>query len=270
MSYIFAAPAVDPKAQKQVAFAGYLGDICTITPNGARVCTPDVAPPVPAPAPATCPPCPPAPSCPAPVTCAPCPMPPVRPPFQFPTTLPVRPVLPPRPMPPTRITTGPGSIFARYSQLQSSARARMLEGLGDECQVYANGARVCNAPPAVMPGATAPAKLVRVCTNEPIDWKSMAMTNVMRVPFGIDIARTTVRTRQVCRMVPQPVAQPATPVPPYTTSTVAPVDNTTLLPAPVPAGADTYSGSSFDISSVPTWVYWALGLGGVYFVFFRK
>jgi hypothetical protein len=293
MGYIFIAPPATA-AKKNGQLSGYLGDTCVIQPNGARVCSSDSAPPVITapppvitplpPTPASCPPCPPQMACPTPSPCPPCatrlpilpprPLPPV---VIRPTPMPVTPK-PIVPTPVMRPISPAGGGFARYSQLAQAARARLLEGLGDTCQVYANGARVCNAAPPAP--ATVPAPpMTTVCTNEAIPGPNYMMMTARPAgggayPYGgpLPPVRTPVRTRRVCRQVaaPTPSAVPAAVPVPYTTSTVNPVvDNTTLPAAPVPADS-TSASSTFDISSVPSWAWYLLAGGGVYFLFFRK
>ncbi len=177
--------------------------------------------------------------------------------------------------------------FARYAQLATAARARMaqLEGLGDECQVYANGARVCNPggpAPAPAPGTTVPGQTVTVCTNEP----GPLITNYMVMgarpagAYGGGAMRwPPIRIRRVCRRIPGPVTQPVQPAPgpatvpaAYTTPTGAPVNNSLPLPAaPVPVDASTGSTiGGIDLSNIPSWFWYALGAGGIYWLFFRK
>lgn len=276
MSYLFLTPPAPPgtkgkspaNTQALSAYLGALADTCTVDPNsGARVCTSDTAPPIipvpPTPAPAPCPPCPAPIACPPAPACAPC-RSPVTPPIVASPIL-GRPIAAP-------IRAVPNG-FARYSQLANAVRARMmqLEGLGDECQVYANGARVCNAPGP----APAPPQMVTVCTDEPIPMplrSNLARPVMVGAPYGPAanmIARPPVRTRRVCRQIPAAASVPA--ATPYTTSTVAPVDNTTLPAAPVPVDTTTASTfPSFDFSSVPTWAWYVLFAGGVYWLFFKR
>lgn len=307
MGYVWTNPPAVPAKKKNGGLSGYyLGDTCVIQPNGARVCTADgppvITPPPPvitpaAPAPASCPPCPPQAACPTPSPCAPCAVP--DPSRGFPTPMPIAPrprlpivpVLPPRTVGPvlpsrpisTRLPVAISKGFVNYGNQVAALRARaMLEGLGDTCQVYANGARVCNsAGPAPVPSATQ-----MVCTDEPITGMvpgtlnpnlQVAMTTgpaslVNRFSTAVPAYRTPlppIRTRRVCR--PMPVQTPA-PAVPYTTSTLNPVvDNTTLPAAPVPV--DDGSGVSlggFDLSGIPTWAWYVIGAGGVYLLFIRK
>lgn len=275
MGYIFTAPPATA-AKKNTQLRGYLGDTCTIQPNGARVCSADAAPvitppppvitPLP-PTPASCPPCPPQMACPTPSPCPPCGASPIPTPVT-PTT-PVPPRVRPIARPPLAISRGG---FANYGNIAAAARARaMLQGLGDDCQVYANGARVCNASGP----APAPVPMRTVCTNEPLP--GPVSNAIQALPFrfntAVPSASPTVaplRTRRVCRQVPgqTPYTVPTA----YTTSTVNPVvDNTTLPAAPVPVdSSSTSSVSSFDLSSIPTWAWYLLAGGGAYFLFFRK
>lgn len=290
-----------------------LGDTCTITPSGARVCTSDSAPPAsvtPVSQPASCPPCPPPPACPPQMACPDpvCPpvptCPPQRacPPWGGPTTMPVRPpyiptpIARPTPMPLPPVIKPVGTVtpvakttsisaaaaIARARLLAGAGRARMLEGLGDECQVYANGARVCNAPgpaggpstpPTPTPGTLGPL----VCTNEPITgpvWATGVMTQ--RMPYGpsgniqyLPPART-IGTRRVCRRVPAAIAATqATAATAYTTSTVAPIVPGTPA-APVPEGSSAESAGGFEFPSIPSWVWYVILGGGAYLLFFRN
>lgn len=243
-----------------------LGDTCTITASGARVCTSDVAvAPVPVPLPITpapvCAPCPPPRECLTPAPCPPCATPiPVRTPAVSVVNQPVV----------SKLSTGTG--FARYAQLAAAARARMLQGLGDECQVYANGARVCNAPgPA--PAVPVPQTML-VCTDQPSPISRAPMPALYKSGVGPGANMVTAwpaRTRRICRQVPIPTPSAAVAVP-YTTSTVAPVDNTTLPPAPVPLDTSTATSAvpSFDFSTIPSWALYLILGGGVYFLFFRR
>lgn len=297
MSYLFLtppAPAPGTKngkssttnAQALSAYLGALADTCTVDPNsGARVCTSGdtIAPsgaaaqaPVIAPLPSTGSAghhhrvrskCPPAPSCPP---CPPCGSP-ITPPIVASPIL-GRPVA-------TPIPAMPGG-FAKYSQLANAARARMmqLEGLGDECQVYANGARVCNAPGPAPTPAPAPTRMA---------WRSNLAYPVWRgSPFAAPIPGTPTATPLVTTTLPAAPAAVAVPATapatvPYTTSTVAPVDNTATPAAPVAIDpttglpyttTDTTTSTfpSFDFSSIPSWAWYVLFAGGVYWLFFKR
>jgi hypothetical protein len=64
-----------------------------------------------------------------------------------------------------------------------------------------------------------------------------------------------------------PQATPALPA--YTTSTVAPVDNTQSVAAPVPVDTSAATMSTFDFSTIPTWM-WIAGAVAAYMMFFRR
>lgn len=247
-----------------------LGDTCTIMPNGARVCTSDdsvaVAPvPLP-PTPAPCPACPPQRECPTP---APCP-PPIEcathapcPPCPTPIRASVPPTIVRQPAPVVRKSTIASTRQNWLQSLISAVRTRAaLQGLGDVCQVYANGARVCTSAdtvPPVIPQSTL------VCRDVPISGSRVLLSTPVR--WQATIAKTpatySARTQRVCRQVPLP-AQLAN------TTAIAPASNT-LPAAPLPADTTpTSSFPSFDLSSVPTWAWYVIGAGGIYWLFFKR
>lgn len=181
------------------------------------------------------------------------------------------------PPPPTLLqiwsTELPAMTLGGYSGLGRHRSRVRLKGLGQsECQVYANGARVCNAVGPAPVSAPAPVS-TRMRAWGAFDTGRLTRPTIMpaimppvyQSPFG-----------------PGPNLVPATPAAtPYTTSTVAPIDNTTTPAAPLPvATADTTAATdtsalttilpSFDFSSIPSWA-WYLGLAGVvYFLFFKR
>jgi hypothetical protein len=180
----------------------YLGDTCQIMDNGARVCTSDPGPAQPTPVvpPAvSCPPCAP---CPKPVTCA------------------------PRPAPRWRISPGPRTINWKTGY--------MLEGLGDVCQVYANGARVCASP--------TPAGQVSSIVSP-----GQAVT-------------TPVVTTTPGQLMSTISLQPTPLVPALST------DPNAAAAVDVAGGFDLQSA----IANVPSLFWYAAGAGAVYFLFFKR
>lgn len=256
MSYLYTGPPiVPPKPKPTGLFAAFglsgLADVCTVDPvSNARVCTSDdtIAPAAP-PAPVFYPPVfmPPVPMPMPPTTCLTCgvrPSPPIR-------TSPRRPVA----SWPLR-TSGFGYRAAARTSRAPGAGRYMLAGLGDDCQVYANGARVCNAAPETV---TTP------------------VSNLRRPAWGVP-------PRRVFMMPPATDIDGAVPAlppsgyapwagtsisPAYSTSTVAPVDSSQIVAAPVPIDPTATTASSVDFSTIPTWL-WIVGAGLAYMMFFKR
>lgn len=251
MSYLYTGPPIIP-AKKSAGLGRYLADVCTVDPvSNARVCTSSdtIAPPpalVMAP-PLILPPWP-MPPTPAPLPITPC------------TTCGIKPMPPVRRRPIARpYGTGFGYRASAVTNRAPGAGRYMLSGMGDECQVYANGARVCNAaPPAPTPVPT------RTNLRYPV-WGGVPQRQTFMMPPATDAA--TPATPAIPYAPWGTYATP--PATPYTTSTVAPVTTDTSTPAPVPIDTSAATVSTFDFSTIPTWM-WIGGAVAAYLLFFRR